>query len=209
MRCWKIGLQDTLTCLFADSWCRILISRICTFRRFICLLNSSIACYNVVVFSGRRHYPTAQDGLSAGDCVARLSWSALGRDECWCYPNTATPKTHPNVDQSNCQRAYRHRSVSALNIAVVFRSSSFLLTVLGRIECMKCGLLRSMIRASVSLSRSFTWHRCANTAERIEVLLGCIFSFCAFQWLTKAPHLLILRSCSTTISAHIVAWWTN
>jgi len=41
--------------------------------------------------------------------------------------------------------------------------------VLGRIECMKCGLLRSMI---TGVCQSVTRLRCANTAARIEVLLG-------------------------------------
>jgi len=40
---------------------------------------------------------------------------------------------------------------------------------LGRVECVRCGLLRSMIPASVSLS--VTRLRCANTAEWIDILI--------------------------------------
>jgi len=61
----------------------------------------------------------------------------------------------------------------------------------------KCGLLRSMFPASVSLLRGFVGLSCVNTAERIEVLLGVettVFhvwrdsirlKFCKFCWSTE------------------------
>ena len=70
----------------------------------------------LIVFSGWRHNPATQDGLSASDGAAGLPWSSLGRHQCRRYLNTTAPQTHPNVHQSHCQRAYRHRCVSSLSL---------------------------------------------------------------------------------------------
>jgi len=57
--------------------------------------------------------------------------------------------------------------VSTSSVSLMFAGHLFLL---GRIECMRCEVLRSMIPASNSLSISRT--DCAKTAEQIDVLFG-------------------------------------
>ena len=56
----------------------------------------------VIVVSGGRYNPAAQDGLPQSDGAARLPWSALGGHECRRYLNTTAPQTHPNIDQGHC-----------------------------------------------------------------------------------------------------------
>ena len=58
--------------------------------------------YVVIVFSGRRHNPAAQDGLSASNSAARVPWSTLGRHECRCDSDTTAAQTHPNIDKGHC-----------------------------------------------------------------------------------------------------------